>query len=232
MSRKRTLALSLTVLLAGATGAQRAPAPSVVSKVEFENEFVRIERVTIPVGFKSPLHTHPRPSVEVFLTDDHVREALPNGTSKDYQSKAGDVVWNDTVTHRVENLSPQSVTLISIEIKGRPAAGQRSGAPAAGEAKVELENDWVRVVRGRISPGQKSPVHSHPRYVGIFLSETKLRATLADGSQREISGKRGDVSWREPVTHSIENLAATPFEAIDVNLKTLPAEKSAPPSKR
>lgn len=218
-----TVAACLLALCATPAASAQGSAPGqVVSHLVFENEYVRIERVTIPPGRKSDMHTHARPTVEVFLTDDHVRETFPDGTSRELRSKAGDVAWNPAATHRVENLSPRPVELIAIEIKGRPATvGQGSGGPATGAASIELENDWVRVVRGRIAARQKGSMHSHPRYVGVFLTETKLRATLADGSVREITGKRGDASWREPVTHQIENLADASFEAIDVNLKTV-----------
>lgn len=228
---QRSVAACLLALCATpAASAQSSAQGQVVSQLVFENEYVRIERVTIPVGYRSAIHTHAHPSVEVFLTDDHVRETLADGATREFHSKAGDVAWNDAVTHRVENLSRESVVLIAIGIKGRPAAtGQNPSGPATGAANVEIENDWVRVVRGRIPAKAKGQLHSHPRYVGIFLSDTKLRATLADGSTREITGKRGDASWREPVTHQIENLADTPFEAIDVNLKTLVGTPSPSP---
>ncbi len=52
--------------------------------------------------------------------------------------------------------------------------------------------------------------------------DAKLRAHLSDGTVRELEGKRGFVRGAAPVTHRIENLADTPFEAIDINLKPAP----------
>ena len=193
-------------------------------KLEFENEHVRVERVTIPPGRKSEMHSHPYPSLEIFLTDDHVLEILADGKRNEWKSKAGEVAWGGAATHRVENLSKTPVVLLSIEFKSLPpAAAKLPGGPSA----LELENEWVKVTRGRIAPKQKGAVHSHPMYIGVFLSDAvKIRAHFADGTTRDFEGKRGDVSWRQPVTHSIENLAETTFEAIDVNLK--PPTAAAP----
>ncbi|GEM_PF-238925 len=228
-ARSGMAAVLLIPLLAPGAAAQGPPS-GLARRLIFENEYVRVERITIPAGHKSGMHTHARPAVEVFLTDDHVRETFPDGASQEHRSKAGVVAWNPAATHQVENLSAHPVELLAVEIKGRPA-NPSEATPAPGPG-MELENPWVRVTRGRIAPRQKGPMHSHPRYVGILLTETKLRATLADGATREITGQRGDASWREPVTHQIENLLDTPFEAIDVNLKTMVAAPATEVSNR
>ncbi len=207
-------AFAAALLLGAPPGAQA----QIASKLLFENEHVRVEHVTIPPGHKSELHNHARPGLEIFLTDDHVLEVLADGTRHEWKSKAGEVAWTGAPTHRVENLSTSPVVLIAIEFKSLPpAAAKLPGGPSA----PELENEYVKVTRGKIAPGQRGAVHTHSHnYVGVFLSDVvKIRAHMPDGSIRDMEGKRGDASWRQPVTHSIENLANTPFEAIDVHLK-------------
>jgi quercetin dioxygenase-like cupin family protein len=120
--------------------------------------------------------------------------------------------------HRVESLRPAATEIVVIEFKSLPPAARKV---ATSPSAPVYENELIKVTHGKLGPKEKGPVHTHPMYIGVFLTAANLRATLADGTVREITGKRGDASWRAPVTHSIENLADTPFEAIDVNFKTV-----------
>lgn len=207
------------ILLAGTPFASPQPQPA--SKVLLENEQVVVTRVTIPPGSSSPMHSHARPSLEIFLTDDHIRETLPDGTAREWKSQMNEVAWIAPVRHRVENLRPAATEIIAMEFKSLPpAAATTATSPSA----AEFENEWIKVTHGKLGPKQRGPMHTHAQYIGIFLTDANLRGTLADGTAREISGKRGDASWRAPVRHSIENLADAPFEAIDVNLKTPPGK--------
>lgn len=195
-------------------GSQKA---EVSRKLEFENELVRVERIVIPARDSSPMHDHRFPSVEVFLTDDHIRETLANGTQQEWRAKAGQVAWTGTAPHRVENLRNAATEIIVVQLKSLPAAALKL---ASQEAAGEFENDWVRVTRTRLGARAVGPEHTHPPYVGVFLTDASLRVHLPDGKSRDASGKRGDVAWRGPATHKVENLSDKPFEAVDVNLKS------------
>lgn len=208
-----TLVISAGLLAGAAPAGQR---PEVSRKVEIDNEQVLVTRIIIPPGYSSDMHSHALPSLEIFLTDDHIRETLPGGGQHEWRAKAGEVAWIAPATHRVENLRNRPTEIIAIEFKSLPAAAL--GVPTS-EAVRELENDWVKVTHGRIEGRAKGSVHSHPNYIGVLLTDARLRAYLPDGSTRDLTGKRGDVSWREALTHSLENLADVPFEAVDVNLK-------------
>ncbi len=201
-------------LLAG--GLPAWPQAAVTSKLELENEQVRIERLSIPPGNVSAMHSHALPGLEVFLTDDHIRETLADGTTREWRAKANEVLWTGAGTHRVENLRNAATEIIVITFKALPPAAARTAAAASSE---EFENAWVKVTRGRLPAKAKGPVHTHPQYIGVILSDARVRAHMTDGTTRDLTGKRGEVSWRAPVTHSIENLADAPFEAIDVNIK-------------
>ena len=85
--------------------------------------------------------------------------------------------------------------------------------------KVLLESDQVRVLEYRLKPGEKEPKHSHPAGVVYVFNDSTLRSTLADGKSAESSGKAGDVYWRNPVTHSLENIGSTEAHALAVELK-------------
>ena len=56
--------------------------------VEFENEQVRVLRISYGAGEKSVMHEHPN-SVAVFLTDGQVKFTTPDGKSREVPAKAG-----------------------------------------------------------------------------------------------------------------------------------------------
>jgi quercetin dioxygenase-like cupin family protein len=88
-------------------------------KVEFENDQVRVLRVTLGPGEKTPTHAHPA-GVGVFLTDSKNRLTV-EGKSEEPVRKAGDVVEIKPVTHVVENLGATKSEVLVIELKGKPA---------------------------------------------------------------------------------------------------------------
>ena len=86
------------------------------------------------------------------------------------------------------------------------------------QCKVELENEQVRVLRWKVAPHEKTPMHEHPAMVSIALTSGNTRFTLADGKTRDIKAKAGQVTWSAPEKHSSENLGGT-SELIQVELK-------------
>ena len=85
--------------------------------------------------------------------------------------------------------------------------------------KVLLENAQVRVLAVHIKPGEKVPMHSHPANVSYYLSDGKLRITLADGKTLDKEPKAGTSGWSEAVTHAVENVGTNDFTQVQVELK-------------
>ena len=85
--------------------------------------------------------------------------------------------------------------------------------------KVRLENDRVRVLEYRLKPGEREVMHSHPAYIVHFLSDAIVRTTVPDGTKSETTVKNGDIVWREPVSHTGENIGRTELHALLVELK-------------
>lgn len=86
-------------------------------KVAFENDRVRVLRITYGPHEKSVMHEHPK-AVAVFLTDAKVRFELPDGTTQEAGGKAGDVMWYDATTHNPENIGEAPFKVVEIELKG------------------------------------------------------------------------------------------------------------------
>jgi len=94
--------------------------------------------------------------------------------------------------------------------------------------QVKFENDRVRVLEANLPPGVKEAVHSHPAYVIYVVQGGRYRNYASDGKVTEGEFKTGEVIFREPITHSAENIGDKPMHFILVELKG-DATKSARP---
>jgi quercetin dioxygenase-like cupin family protein len=176
-----------------------------------------------------------------FLTDRHNRLTTPDGTSQELRNRAGDLMWSMPSTHRGENLTNAPFEAVQIEPR-RPTRASASPAPPdkldatvvdPQHYHVELENEYVRVIRVTIGPHEKLRLHKHPDTgaVLVHLTDQNMRLTLADGTTRASRYAAKQVRWVEPGgAHQDENLSDAPLSFIRIELKLavdgkLPASK-------
>ena len=90
-------------------------------EVEFENEWVRIVRVRLPPGKRTPSHVHSLAAVTVPLSDTQIRVTDDDGQTRDVDRHKGEVRWMDpTGRHTVENVGKTELLAIRVEIKKAP----------------------------------------------------------------------------------------------------------------
>ena len=87
-------------------------------KVTFENEQVRVLKITYGPGEKSVMHEHPN-AVAVFLTEGKVKFFLPDGKSQEVAVKAGDSAFTPAGKHLPENLGDKPFEVVLVELKGK-----------------------------------------------------------------------------------------------------------------
>ena len=88
--------------------------------------------------------------------------------------------------------------------------------------KVEFENDQVRVLRTHVAPKESIPMHEHPANIVIWLTDSRNKVTLADGTTQERQSKAGSVSYRPGEKHAVQNMSDKDYEVIIVELKATP----------
>jgi quercetin dioxygenase-like cupin family protein len=91
-------------------------------KVEFENDQVRVLRITYGPHEKSVMHSHPEGMV-IFLTDAKGKFTFPDGKTQENSWKAGDFSWVPASSHDPENLGDKAFSLIQIEMKSKKKSG-------------------------------------------------------------------------------------------------------------
>ena len=87
------------------------------------------------------------------------------------------------------------------------------------DVKVLVDNDRVRVLEVLHKPGVKEPMHSHPDYVSVYLSATRVKVTTPDGKTVGKDRKAGEVAWSGAVTHALENVGTADQHVIVIELK-------------
>lgn len=103
----------------------------------FENERLRVLEYTSRPGMGicgQGVHSHP-PHLNIALTPIKARVTLPDGRTVVVQNKAGDVFWEDAVTHSVENIGGPEARAYMIELKDGPRGPVRPGLKAPPPAR-------------------------------------------------------------------------------------------------
>src|SRR5215831_8637270 len=120
--RLHALCLSVLAPLCFITGASTA------EKVEIENTWVRVLRITQAPHEKS--ETRERlASVSVYLTDLHQKVTDAGGRVRDLKKKAGDVAFYEAAKTSEENVSDRPLEEIVVELK--PGAKGPTGWPVS-----------------------------------------------------------------------------------------------------
>jgi len=85
--------------------------------------------------------------------------------------------------------------------------------------KTILENDRVRVLSGKLSPGDTTVMHTHPDHVAVVLGDCSVQFTTGAGETVEVSLKAGDAIFVDAGDHSTQNTGDTTLEGILIELK-------------
>ena len=192
-------------------------------QVELENQWVRVLRIKHAPHARIAMHEHPAAAL-VFLTDLHERVTSSDGKVTEVIHKAGETAFNPPVRHMEENPSDHPLEAIMVELK--PGAPEPAETVKLDPVKldpdhhlVDFENDRVRILRTILEPHLKSPMHEHPHYVVVYLTELHTTMALADGRRVDNPRRPGEVAWRDFMKHQTENIGPKRAVEIQIELK-------------
>jgi quercetin dioxygenase-like cupin family protein len=86
--------------------------------IEFENDQVRVLRISYGPHEKSVMHGHPA-SVAVALTNAQVTFTMSDGKTEELRMKAGQTMWVPAGDHLPENVGDQPMEVVLVELKTR-----------------------------------------------------------------------------------------------------------------
>lgn len=85
-------------------------------EIIFENDQVRMLKVTVPAGSSAAMHWHPN-SVNYVLSGGGLRFSFSDGTSREVTLEMGATVPGNEGRHKVENIGTTEVQTIQTELK-------------------------------------------------------------------------------------------------------------------
>jgi hypothetical protein len=164
-----------------------------------------VSRLTLGPRQKAPPRRH-MPEVIVFVTQEPGRTSFrPAGTDSD------------------ENRTDAPLEQAVIELKQNPPTSMRVGLdPVVIDPqyhKVLLDNQYVRAIRTVLEPGIKSPLHEHPHYVVVYITELHTTMKLGDGREVDNPRRAGEIGWRDYMKHETLNIGKQTAAEIQVELK-------------
>jgi len=112
-------------------------------KILLENDKVRVMEFKLKKGATEQFHQHP-PAVTYVLDPFKIRFTFPDGTTKIRETKTGDVLYGDSVTHSPLNIGETNARGIIVEMK---QASKKSDKPAQGEYLTAVT--YIRGIEGR-----------------------------------------------------------------------------------
>jgi beta-alanine degradation protein BauB len=193
--------------------------------LELENRWVRVLRLKLGPHETVPLHEQAE-SVVVFLTAAREEFSSPGKPKEEFTEKAGGAAHFDSVRRTEKNLTDQPLEDILIELKPSTPDSSAPWPPPFDPMKLDpahhsvlFENKRVRVLRTVLEPHLKGPLHEHPHYVVVYLTELHTTMTMADGRAIDNPRRPGDVAWRDPLKHITENIGDNEAVEIQVELK-------------
>jgi hypothetical protein len=193
------------------------------SLVEIENDWVRVLRERQQPHERDALLQQYPATVVVYLTDANQRITRGDGTARDIRHKAGETAFLEAGRRAEENLLDRTLEAVLIELKpARMNAVPVTLDPVKLDPKyhvVDFENDRVRVLRTILEPHIKSPMHEHPAYVVVYLTELHTTMKMADGREVDNPRKPGEIAWRDALKHQTENIGDRTAMEIQVELK-------------
>ena len=163
------------------------------------------------------------PHVVVYLTDVHQRISGADDHVQDITRTSGAVAYRDGGRYAEENVSDGPAEAIVVELKpGAPKSPRVTLDPVTLDPQyhtVPFENDRVRVLRTVLAPHVKSPLHEHPHYVVVYLTELHTTMELGDGRVVDNPRRAGEVAWRDAMKHVTENVGDRTAVEIQIELK-------------
>jgi hypothetical protein len=160
------------------------------------------------------------------LTDARIRVSSEKGSIQNLSHAAGDVVFQPASAqpHSEQNVSDRPLEMVLVELK--PGSTGGSAPVTLDPVKLDpdnhpvvLENERVRAIRTILPSKVKSPMHEHPHYVVVYLTELHTTMTMADGRTVDNPRKPGDVAWRDALKHETEHMGPKTAVEIQIELK-------------
>jgi hypothetical protein len=192
-----------------------------------DNEQVRVVMANDQPHHKGAPHEHPVNRVMIYLDAGRQEIVSADGKKTILEFQPGEVKWSPASgTHTSEIVTDTAVRILEIELK-KPGDPKKTAdcdlhplhaAPA--QAKLEFENEQVRVFRVKVTSHGTLAMHEHVvNKIAVNLAPVDERITTAAGQVSMVHETTVAAAWGGPVKHREENIGDRPMETLVIELK-------------
>jgi len=217
--------LKLAVALAALPFVASAQDPGKVDpghyKVLLDNAVVRVLKVSVAPGEKSPMHSHPD-AMLVPLDSGKARFTMPDGKTEDGALAKEVATYTPAVTHSGANVGTTKIDLILVEFKAKTAGTATLPTARPGMTQTVLaESPRATAWRTTTAPTFQEAAGTTHEYdqVVIALSAGDI-SLVVEGQPTRTKWQRGDVQFvGHGVKHEAKNTGGKPIDFVIVGIK-------------
>ncbi len=190
-------------------------------KVLIDNAVVRVLKVSVAPGEKSPTHSHPDLML-VPLDSSKTRFTMPDGKTEDGALTKEVAVYAPAATHSAANVGTTKVDLILVEFKAK-TAGTATLPTARPDMTQTVLAESPRATAWRTTAAPTfaeaaGTTHEYDQVV-IALSAGDIKLTV-EGQPTRTKWQRGDVQFvGRGVKHEAQNTGGKPIDFVIVGIK-------------
>ena len=190
-------------------------------KLVFENASVRVLRVSMGAGEKSPMHSHPDTMV-IPLAAAKVKFTMPDGKAEDADMPIESAMYTMAGNHSGTNLGSGRIDALIVEFKGT-APGKATIPTTRDGLALKVLADGARALayRSTATPTFQEPAGSKHEFDQVVIALSAAQMSLAiDGKPAKTSWTRGEsVFIPRGVAHEAKNTGGKPVDFIIVAIR-------------
>jgi beta-alanine degradation protein BauB len=121
-----------------------------------------------------------------------------------------------------------SFACAALALAAVPALAQDPVKVASSNYTVIAENERVRVLSAKLSPGAKAAMHDHPAHLAVALAPATVKMTTGDGQTVDVVMKADEVRLQPAGKHATANATTTPVDVVIIEMKAAPGSAVLP----
>jgi len=190
-------------------------------KVLVDNAAVRVLKIQVGIGEKSPMHSH-LDAILVPLDSGKVRFTMPDGKTEDGELVKETAAYTPAFTHAGANVGTSKLDAILVEFKAAAAGTATLPTTRAGIQQAPLaETPRAVAYKSTAAPDFQEPAGSTHEFDQVVIALGAADMTIAlEGKTPMTKWQRGDVQFiGRGVKHASKNTSGKPIEFIVVAIK-------------
>jgi len=252
---RKLLIVTLFALLALTAWTQQAQAPVEITSepshhLVLENMFVRVFAVTVDPGQSTLMHHHGHDYLGITLGDSQITNTKQGAQPAQVSIKDGDVKFTPAgLVHAITNNAAKPFHNRTIELL-QPTTNQKActesceiPVPCDSADKTKcvtvtklITADQWSVTLVTSPAGAKYPQHTHlANFLTIPLTDADITRKNQDQPETKVHSTTGELTWNNPVVHTLTNSGSTTAKTIVLEFRGRPAgegsESMGPQSK-